>query len=307
MAACLDNEILELDVATTERWRYLFQMAVPYLSILEFRQSLNRPTVSDAHWDEVRFKQETLGHDCESYTYSLSVPAAKPTSRRKSRDATGTYLLKLMPVCPPISSASAVQQIAGLSTIPTVETDEEDAEAQFVRLSADAKIAIEDVLMSDYPQVQATFVWLTLPASKELDPVSRYPSLGIDTTLPQYRASAIVQREDLLQQEDYPVLYFFYGTLADPNVLLQKLNFRPDTETIHQPAHISKARLTTWGGKYNALVNGDGMVLVSAFVVESRDQEDALRVYETDRYEVVRCDIVMDFGVEQALTFRFVG
>jgi len=49
-------------------------------------------------------------------------------------------------------------------------------------------------------------------------------------------------------------------------------------------------------------------VLGSAFLVRSREQEDALRFYETDKYEVVRCCIfTTGHGVFMGLTFPFDG
>ncbi len=43
-------------------------------------------------------------------------------------------------------------------------------------------------------------------------------------------------------------------------------------------------------------------------MVENANQEEALCRYETDRYEVVRCDIEMELEKEKVrgLTFRFV-
>lgn len=85
------------------------------------------------------------------------------------------------------------------------------------------------------------------------------------------------------------------------------------------------------GGKYNALVDfscssmmsgddADKSVQGSAYLVKPRGEEDALRYYETDWYEVVRCRIEFldglrgDGGEQQhglewinGLTFGFIG
>ena len=45
----------------------------------------------------------------------------------------------------------------------------------------------------------------------------------------------------------------------------------------------------------------------SAYQVSSKEHEDALRIYETENYEVVRCMIAMADEVVHGLTFRFVG
>lgn len=39
----------------------------------------------------------------------------------------------------------------------------------------------------------------------------------------------------------------------------------------------------------------------------SEDHEDALRKYETNAYEVVRCTILTNFGEVKGCTFRFIG
>lgn len=69
--------------------------------------------------------------------------------------------------------------------------------------------------------------------------------------------------------------------------------------------------IKTWGnGKYNALVDGTERSCVegSTFLVVSKEDEDALRKYETSAYEVVRCSFEMDGGkLVDGCTFRFVG
>ena len=69
--------------------------------------------------------------------------------------------------------------------------------------------------------------------------------------------------------------------------------------------------MKTWGGgKYNALIDdpcGNGRVLGSAYKVMSKEHEDFLRLYETDAYEVVRCDISIDTAIVPGCTFRYIG
>jgi len=65
-----------------------------------------------------------------------------------------------------------------------------------------------------------------------------------------------------------------------------------------------------WRGKYNALLEcSDSAFDKWVDFVESEEHEEALRYYETDNYETVRCGISMN-GREEAfkgITFRFVG
>ncbi|RMD40106.1 hypothetical protein DV735_g5027, partial [Chaetothyriales sp. CBS 134920] len=131
------------------------------------------------------------------------------------------------------------------------------------------------------------------------------PALGLvegTSTLPQYRPDYPLGGPD-----QFPVWYFFYGTLADPAVLKHQLALT--IEPCLVPAVVEGGCVRTWAGKYKALVDAprDCCVDGRAFLVESREQEDALRFYETDRYEVVRCRIVASNHVFSGLTFRFNG
>ncbi|EJT82595.1 hypothetical protein GGTG_02568 [Gaeumannomyces tritici R3-111a-1] len=77
--------------------------------------------------------------------------------------------------------------------------------------------------------------------------------------------------------DEYPVWYLFYGTLATPDVLARVLHLELGD-----------------GGIYKALVQAemhDAKVGGSAYMVESREEEDALRAYETDKYLVARSAI----------------
>ncbi|KAK0724285.1 hypothetical protein B0H67DRAFT_640853 [Lasiosphaeris hirsuta] len=124
--------------------------------------------------------------------------------------------------------------------------------------------------------------------------------LASDSTLP------------LPMQDEYPVWYFFYGTLADLAVLRRLLHGGDDNAEplTYRPARITGGSLNKWGGKYLALVDAGGKSTVegSGFLVLTKDQEDALRYYETDKYEAVRCKIRMldDETTVGGLTFRFV-
>lgn len=67
-----------------------------------------------------------------------------------------------------------------------------------------------------------------------------------------------------------------------------------------------------WAGKYKALVDAsdpeDASVHGCAYRVVSREQEEVLLYYETERYEVVRCLIEMRNEAKEVfmgLTFRF--
>lgn len=85
-----------------------------------------------------------------------------------------------------------------------------------------------------------------------------------------------------------------------------------DIPIVMRPASITGGALKTWGGKYKALVDGDAADVVSGVVytVTTREREEALRVFETEAYEVVRCAMTVEGEkgrTVRGLTFRFIG
>ena len=109
-------------------------------------------------------------------------------------------------------------------------------------------------------------------------------------------------------QNQYPVWYFFHGTLTDPEILAQKISLL-ELPVLRQAA-VKGGKIKMWGGKYKALVDGPSSAIVDgwAYEVSSEEGEEQLRYYETDQYEAVRCEIHMvDSGeVVKGLTFRFI-
>jgi hypothetical protein len=81
---------------------------------------------------------------------------------------------------------------------------------------------------------------------------------------------------------------------------------------VFRQASITGGVIKSWGGKYRALINGPAAARIDdwAFNVLSREHEDALRLYETEAYEVVRCSITMKDkpnDIVNGLVFRFAG
>ncbi|KAF2255189.1 hypothetical protein BU26DRAFT_380219, partial [Trematosphaeria pertusa] len=109
-------------------------------------------------------------------------------------------------------------------------------------------------------------------------------------------------------QEEYPVWYFFYGTLGEPDRLKSLLGLKKGPKL--SPASVKGGRIRMWG-KYRALVDGspDDGVSGVAYEVQKEEDEQNLRIYESAKYEVVRCKIQFrDDGREVwGLTFRFCG
>ncbi|KAF2145927.1 uncharacterized protein K452DRAFT_192456, partial [Aplosporella prunicola CBS 121167] len=105
-------------------------------------------------------------------------------------------------------------------------------------------------------------------------------------------------------QDEYPVYYFFYGTLAEPQWLKRILNL-PEMPILKR-ATIHGGTLKMWG-PYKALINGPETIQGWAYLVQNKKHETRLCEYETPNYEVVRCKIRFEEeGEVPGCVFRFV-
>ncbi|TVY79739.1 hypothetical protein Focb16_v009726 [Fusarium oxysporum f. sp. cubense] len=307
-----DDDIPESAIA---RWQKLFgyPTAMAETKITEHRNDPLRFTVSEDHWTVVRDLMEAEGHDHESYEHScIRTPRdainqrQEMTMKEKRRLRASNVLVKLEG---PLHSVQAAIQAASKSSAALTQvltaTDLSRQPSSFFKVNGIDKLAIEGWLRENpYPGFTPTFI-RDLNAPKDLSSTSFHPTLGLDTTLPQYRlGSDEIPRP---AQKEYPVWYFFYGTLADPSVLAKLLG--SDFQAEYYAAKIRGGALKTWG-RYNALVDDPSRTNLAhgkAVLVQTREEEERLRAYETHVYEVVRCSIEM--GSEEpanGLTFRFI-
>lgn len=92
---------------------------------------------------------------------------------------------------------------------------------------------------------------------------------------------------------EYPVYYFFYGTLRAPATLKRILDLPEEEEPELRPAQIIGYALGKWGD-YPALVDGEQGQVVSgsAYLVQSEEQAQKLAYYETRAYKVFPCRIL---------------
>ncbi|KAE8454115.1 hypothetical protein EG329_005039 [Mollisiaceae sp. DMI_Dod_QoI] len=248
-------------------------------------------------------ERESEGYNREAYEYRLEIGRNGQPKFTKAAlvPDTGRYLVKINGHLTP----ELIKQLSGSTAPPKIEHgNADDGDAEFCVVSAALKQTLMDACTSS--GVTPTFVRFVEPAPKIFSSISKYTTLGIDTTLPQHR-SELGDDTFLPAQSQYPVWYFFYGTLAQPEVLTRHLGLSSEPQ-LH-PAAIRHGVLRTWAGKYKALADGpesscvDGM----AYKVSSEAHEAALRGYETNRYEVVRCTIEMKGELVPGCTFRFVG
>ncbi|KAF7549499.1 hypothetical protein G7046_g8333 [Stylonectria norvegica] len=287
---------------TIQRWCHLFgyNIAKATKEIEAYRTNLSQCFISDSHWDLIRDEKKAQGHDKESYAYSTSLLREKHQPKERSGHLpTSEYLFKLET---PLGDIAALMKIIGTSNTPNIfhGTDETSKPVTFCQVDSAMKWQIEKFLLGK--STQPTFVPFSL-AEKDLSSFSRFPTLGIDTTLPQHRP--IGGQSFYPAQNDYPVWFFFYGTLKHKDILAGLVG----TEPCYVPAKTYGGKLDTWGGKYWALKDDleGSAVQGNAVLIENKDQENALRLYETNKYEIVRCQISMAGRTVDGLTFRFVG
>ncbi|KAF2129170.1 hypothetical protein P153DRAFT_376434 [Dothidotthia symphoricarpi CBS 119687] len=229
------------------------------------------------------------------------------TTKVKRKSCSMDYLFKISsPVTPAILACAAI-----LPSQPRMVHGEcENGVAQFCQVNELDVPKIKDWLAKTYPTLSPVFAPIN-KACKALSPISAYPTLGLDTSLPHRRPQSTVCSGFFPTQNQYPVWYFFYGTLANSSFLAELFCSPPGTIPVLVPALIRGGKLRTWGGKYHALVNSPGSQVGGwAYEVLSQEQEDILCMYETAKYEVVRVDITLNESlgrrcVVQGCTFRF--
>ena len=223
------------------RWQLLFQYSYSDAAdrIKQHRSDLARTRVSDEHWSLVQEEMEADGYDRGAYEHKLQlggkmaelhgVPQA---SDNYHPETAATYIFKLEG---PLRNLAAIQKGADLLRLPDVLSGVgEEGDAKFCVADGAMRSAIEDWLSQEHISHRPTFIRLS-EAQKDLSDTSAYPTLGLDITLPHNRPHQDV--EIFPAQTEYPVWYFFYGTLADPQVLSRVLGLPEDP--VLEPASLT--------------------------------------------------------------------
>ncbi len=304
-----DTSDLQIPESDVEHWQLLFQMtrAEAIGEIRYWRLDFSRESLSRYAWDAIKESDFAIGFTKESYEYSLARGWKLKRHHVTSTDDTGKYLLRIEEILPSIATIQDLLDTEKLDFVSGL--DDDGNSVQFCYMSAQMRsLLLSRLASSDSIQFRPNFIRVSI-AAKDLSADSRHPTLGIDSTLPQYRLQSNAENLRPAQNE-YPVPYFFYGTLAEQAILARVLGISDHNYIKYQPATVAAAALTTWAGKYRSLVDGgygdevDGMV----YLVKSREEEEALRIYETAKYEVVRCAIYFKGEAQShmGLTFRLI-
>lgn len=322
MAANATHDVDEISLTTIQQWQALFDYspAQAQASIEEWRSDFTRKRISDSLWLILQAQALKEGYDREAYEYKLAMDK-KNVKRPTLACSTGLtpvqlrqiYLIKLEG---PLNTPRKIQNALWLPRTPELLKSVADGEAitSFCRIVARTKISILEWCAKYHSEFKPSITAVAL-AHKELCGTSIYPTLGKDATLPQHRPQvphleAPLTAENNLLQEQYPILYFFYGTLADIPRLKNVLSLETSAVPKLHPAEVRGGRMETWGqGKYNAMIDDpNGRIKGSAYWVMTKEHEEFLRLYETNAYEVVRCTISMETGENiQGCTFRYIG
>ncbi|KAL9120890.1 MAG: hypothetical protein Q9187_002557 [Circinaria calcarea] len=283
--------------------------------IIQLRSDLSRVRISDEHWEIVRPEKEAEGYDREAYEYEIQLsrkillkPSHNPEQALKTSAAQpSAYFIVLEG---PLDTPLKVQEAGKISTIPhLIKGTGDTGETMFCRVDGNAKEAILEWLSKQQISFRPTFICLS-KAKKDLSIRSIYPTLGLDSTLPQFRLDDHSTSPSPAQDE-YPVWYFFYGTLSNPEILSRIIALPDVTSPDLRPASVAGGVIRTWADKYKALVDAsdDSYTDGWAYRVISEIQEEALLYYETEKYEVVRCEMLIqgDEHKVKGCTFRFVS
>src|SRR6266480_5403871 len=208
----------------------------------------------------------------------------------------------------PLDTAAKVQEAAALDYVPEVKEGESQETGKGIRMchvGVRGKCAIENWITQQRLSSSFSPFFINVnQAIKEFDVRSPWPRLGMSSaTLPQYRSSS----EEVFRprQDEYPVWYFFYGTLADPednfHVLRQVLSLSLGDKMELRDAWIRRGKVKRWG-QYKALVDGEDMNVVKgkAYLVKTGWEEEDLLRYETSAYDVARCRIFFEGTTKEA-------
>jgi len=277
-----------------------------FLDELE-NMALNAVCTSDNSSEQAVQKWTALGYTrAEAETALVNINQTKKLGQRftSSQLRQTIYMVLVYP----LDTAAKVQEAAALDYVPEIKegkSEETGKRIQMCHVGVRGRCAIEDWIAQQRLSSSFRPFFINVNrAIKEFDVCGPCPRLGMGSaTLPQSRPSS----EEVFRpgQDEYPVWYFFYGTLADPkdncHILRQVLGLSPRDKVELRDAWIRGGKVKRWG-HYKALVDGEDMDVVKgkAYLVKTRWEEEDLMRYETSAYDVVRCRIFFEETTKEA-------
>ncbi|KAI9741269.1 MAG: hypothetical protein M1834_002985 [Cirrosporium novae-zelandiae] len=235
----------------------------------------------------------------QNYSYTI----ACPVGTYPVPDADFPFLILLDQEVPTVA---ALKRIIGLGSAPVLfyalvyKYGRAVGITKLYRISKGQMMAIKNYLMLTYGMYIPKTIIRMPQAPKNLCPLSPDPFLGL---LSVQEVSCM----PFPAQDEYPVIYFFHGRLADPYYLRRVLSL--DETPFLEYVMVNRGTLKRWN-KHCVLTNGSkrDQVPGSMYLVKSKKEEDVLRLYATELYKVVRCEICrQDGSYVYGLTFRFSG
>jgi hypothetical protein len=215
------------------RWRNLFNYSYAESANLIKERRTIRNRVSDEHREIVQSNMEAQGYNREAYEYSLEIGGDRVSKNTPFREeimmpsptpAHASYIFKLEGH---LDTLQEVQHAAGLNELPLeIQGIGVDGDANFCRVNGDSKQAITRWISTQQMKFKPTFVQVS-QAEKDLPRDSMYPTLGLDMSLPENRPVSS-STGFYPAQNQYPVWYFFYGTLTDSTILSHQLSLPED-------------------------------------------------------------------------------
>lgn len=195
-----------------------------------------------------------------------------------------------------------IQEIAHLSSPPELRTserqpwsDDEESESESRDQPSTFQQYAESCCVIDPDTKSALERW------GQMDPKKVLKIIGPLIDVASSPAPASIARA----LDEYPVSYFFYGTLADPAFLAEKLGL--EELPVLRRGRIKGYEVKMWG-RYKALVAGQSPKEVRegwVYMVKTEEELEKLAVWEGENYEVDVCDIFVE-GDEKVLGNVFV-
>ncbi|KAK3078756.1 hypothetical protein LTS18_006695, partial [Coniosporium uncinatum] len=175
-----------------------------------------------------------------------------PAARLAKPQLGVTYFMELKW---PLDSPAKVQDAADMPLAPLIRrVQTRHGFAVFCEVDVQEKALLEQWLVEQGEASPSETLFIRLSkARKALSADSFCPMLGGVTTMPQYRPTEYTPIRPA--QNEFPVWYFFYGALTDPQKLSDLLALPSVDEPILRPDHVKHGTIKLLKQNYRALID----------------------------------------------------